>query len=324
MKSAYLDWNIYNNIEKLSELDDSERKIYSRIEKLIVEQKVISPYSNAHINDLIRGYNNNPKYIPLHLSTLKRLTNNLCIVQYWGHEKVSWHFRDVNEFFNSAIEENETAFESISEMLNEDETGMLGAAFGIYRKIPVPQNFKEVYKLDPIFSLIYPRTKNEMTMFALCEDILSFSNNAKKDYTLYKSLRSFSNRSLSKLSNQKEVIAQFDESLSKIPSHLIFDKVWELQASKSKTSDNPIYQKVTDTYFKIDFRGYKSDDRSPNMIDDALHVFYAAHCDYFVTIDDKCHYKANETYKSLGISARAYKPSEFLIMLNKTDKRSSI
>ena len=48
------------------------------------------------------------------------------------------------------------------------------------------------------------------------------------------------------------------------------------------------------------------------MIDDALHVFYGAHCDYFLTIDDKCYYKAAETYYKLGINTKALKPNEFV------------
>ena len=97
-----------------------------------------------------------------------------------------------------------------------------------------------------------------------------------------------------------------------IPAHLNFDDAWERYTPKTKTSDNPIYQKITDTYYKIDFKGYKSDNKFSNLIDDSLHVFYGAHCDYFVTLDDKCHYKATEIYKLLNIETKALKPNEFL------------
>lgn len=50
----YLDWNVFNKIEKKDDLDEDEKYIYSTIEKLITSQKSISPYSNAHINDLLR------------------------------------------------------------------------------------------------------------------------------------------------------------------------------------------------------------------------------------------------------------------------------
>ncbi|MBN4062015.1 MAG: hypothetical protein COA57_08155 [Flavobacteriales bacterium] len=98
---------------------------------------------------------------------------------------------------------------------------------------------------------------------------------------------------------------------SDIPVYLNIDEAWEEYAPKTKTSDNPAYQKITDTYCKIDFRGYKSDEKFSNLIDDSLHVFYGARCHYFVTIDDKCHYKAAETYHELGIQTKALKPNEF-------------
>ena len=55
-------------------------------------------------------------------------------------------------------------------------------------------------------------------------------------------------------------------------------------APKTKThTRTQNFQRLTDTYFKIMIsKGYKSDDRFSNMIDDSLHVSYAAHCDYFI------------------------------------------
>jgi hypothetical protein len=88
-------------------LDKEQFKTFSKIEELIGSKTLICPYSNAHINDLIRGYEVNPTYIPKHLETIARLTNNLCIVQYWGKDQAIWQFRDINEFFKSALEEKE-------------------------------------------------------------------------------------------------------------------------------------------------------------------------------------------------------------------------
>lgn len=323
MTHIYLDWNVFDKIEKINELEDEQKQIYLQIENLLLDENLIAPYSNAHINDLIRGYNKNPIYIPQHLKTLQRLTNNLCIVQYWGQREVLWHFRDPEEYFDTAINDLESSFESFEDLFKIDETGLMKATFGLYKNIPVPANFKEIYKANPIFAEIYPKTRTEMTMYALCEDIFDFSRNAKKDYNLYKTLRSYVNQSRAKMKNQAKMFKELDKSMSGIPSQLDFDAAWETQAAKTKTSDNPIYQRVTDTYFRIDFKGFKSDERFSNMIDDALHVFYGAHCDYFVTLDDKCHYKANETYKHLGIQTKVLKPKDFVEMMNKKTETPS-
>jgi len=312
MTYTYLDLNVCEKIEKKDRLEGSERTTYDQIEQLILDNKIICPYSNAHINDLLRGHANNPTFIPGHLETLNRLTNNLCVVQYWGNTQAAWHYRDVVEFFNSALEDKEVTTKSFTELCDWDETGLWQKQLDLLRLMPIPNNFKGIYKANPVFNLMFPRTKTQMNMLAMCEDLYDFSNNAKKDYSLYKSLRTFVNQSRAKLKQQQKMFKEIDKGMADLPTYLNNDEAWEKYAPKNKTSDNPVFQKITDTYFKIDFRGHKSDDKFSNMIDDSLHVFYGAHCNYFITNDDKCHYKAAETYHKLGIATRAMKPSEFV------------
>jgi len=303
---AYLDWNVFDRIEKKDNLDAKQRDTFSKIEQLIIDKKIVLPYSNAHINDLLRGHANNPTYIPKHLETLSRLTQNLRIVQYWGNAQTTWHYRGVNEFFNSALNNKDITSKPFTELLDFDE-----AQLNQLKAIPVPNNFKEIYKASPMFNFMFPRTKIEMNLLAMCEDLYDFSNNANRDYSLYKSLRSYVNQIYAKLKNQK-MLKEINKATNDVPVYLNMDDAWEQYVPKTKTSDNPAYQKITDTYLRIDFKGYKSDERFANMIDDSLHVFYGAYCDYFITIDDKCHYKAVETYHKLGIETKALKPNEFI------------
>jgi hypothetical protein len=312
MTYVYLDWNVFDRIEKKDCLDKPLHTLYNELEEMISEKKIVCPYSNAHINDLLRGHSKNPSYIINHLNTLERLTSNLCLVQYWGDTQVTWHYRDVNEFFNSALNDKDISIHSLSELLDDDETGHFQKLLDDFRLMPVPQNWNDIYDLDPIFNLIFPRTKAEHNMLALCEDINSFSNNVKKDFSLYKSLRRFVNQSWAKLKNQQKILGDLDKKITKLPSYLNYDESWQKYHPKTKTSENSEYQKIIETYCKIDFSGYKSDDKFPNLIDDSLHVFYGAHCDYFITIDDKCHYKAAETYHKLGILTLAMKPNDFI------------
>ena len=46
------------------------------------------------------------------------------------------------------------------------------------------------------------------------------------------------------------------------------------------------------------------------MFDDSMHTFYGAHCDYFVTNDDRCKYKAEQTFKKLKINTVVIKADE--------------
>lgn len=306
MLYTYLDWNVFDRIEKKDTLDKDEYNIYSKFDEFIRNNKIICPYSNAHINDLLRGYNNDPSYTRKHLETIKRLTNNLCIVQYWGNSITTWHYRDINEFFTSALSEIDLTSMSFIEFWGEDET------VDIFRSLTIPSEFKKIYKANPIFNRIFPKTKAHLNFFALCEDFYDLSNIIKKDNTIYKFLRNYVNQSYGKLRNHRDFLRKIDKLINDGPKHLDFYEEWEKYSPKNITSNNPAFQRITDTYLKIDFKGFKSDEKFSNMIDDSLHVFYGANCDYFITIDDKCHYKATETYDKLGIETKAMKPDKFI------------
>lgn len=56
MTHVYLDWNVLDRIEKKENLDEEQLNTFSKIEELFESKTLICPFSNAHINDLIRGY----------------------------------------------------------------------------------------------------------------------------------------------------------------------------------------------------------------------------------------------------------------------------
>lgn len=320
MKTVYLDWNVFNLIEKQSKLEKAEGQhdAFSRIEELILEGLITTPYSNAHINDLLRGYQKSKEYVPIHLQTLKRLTNNLCITQYWGHNKVSWHYRDVEEFFNSALDDLSFSHKKFTELIDWEgpESAIMDIQYRLLRMQPLPDNFGEMYKVHPIFGLMFPKSRTERNMLALCEDIFDFSQNAMKDYTIYKSLRSYLNQSRAKLTAHKDTFRKVDKSMADTPKQLNFDEAWEKFVPKNKTSDNPAFQKITDLYYKTDLSGYKSDERMANMIDDSIHVYYGSQCNYFVTVDDRCYSKALKIYADLKVPTAVLKPDEFVTKLS--------
>jgi len=91
-------------------------------------------------------------------------------------------------------------------------------------------------------------------MLAMFEDLHEFSNNAKKDFSLYKSLRTYFNQSRAKLKNQQKMLKEIDKSNADLPTYLNFDETLEKYSPKTITNLNPVYQKITDTYFKIDLK----------------------------------------------------------------------
>ena len=314
---AYLDWNVFNRIEKNgSENDILQKDIYSSIESAIQKGTIISPYSNAHMNDLHRGFLKNPDFIEGHLSTIERLTKNLCIVQYWGEKEAKWHYRDPREFFNSTVEEIDQTAESFSQLLTRFDDPLITVLGKLKNEIlrmqPVDKKFKDIYRVDPVFNLIYPRTKIEMNMLAMCEDLYDFSFRIKRDFTLYKTFRKFLIQFRMKYPQYQKLLQKFQTDIIGSPKHLSWDELWDQARPAYKESSNPVYDKIINLFTSTDLKGYRQDERFANLIDDALHTFYGAHCQYFVTIDDRCYDKAKLVYQKLKIPTLIMKPEEFI------------
>lgn len=325
MKEAlYLDWNIFNKLEKLETLSPLEAEIYQTINERIQNNEFEIPYSNAHLNDLLTGYLKNPSYVPGHLDFMEKLTDNLCIVQYWKQNQSTVHYRDVKEFFQSMIDDVGFLPASFEELMDDTysledlEPGSAERArmeltknqYNTLLSLPVHKDFFKIYKADPIFDLIYPRTKIEKTTLAMCDDLYKFSMNINKDYSLYKGLRKFIHASLAKVNGKDNILKMTKVST---PIYLTFDSVFEQAKPEFQPSENAAYDRLIYLFTKLDLSKSESkgDEKFKNMFDDSLHTFYAAHCNYFITIDKNCHEKATEVYKQLGIPTQVMFPEEF-------------
>lgn len=323
----YLDLNVFDRLEKLERLSPEEAETYQYLLDCLRSGEFQTMYSNAHINDLIRAFNNSPSgdttALEGHLHNLSVLTNNLCICQYWNEENVRIENRNVSEFFNNSLMENqkETSTQTFTELINslasdtknlvlDDSTSKtIGEITTGLFNIPLEDQFLGMLD-NPILQKMFPKATETKNMMSMLDDILSLSERMEADPKLY--------RELKKLMNPK-LMAQLipDEQSNKHEikqalKNLDMDAEMEKYAPKTKTSENPWYDKITDAYSKIDFKGYKSDREFSNMMDDARHTCYGAYCSFFITNDDRCHYKANEVYKQLGIGTLVMKPQEFV------------
>ena len=314
--NVYLDLNIFDRIEKKEKLNVFEKTIYTGIENLILDKKIIVSYSNAHLNDLFRGFQNNPDFIEGHLNYIKKLTNNLCICQYWGRNETTWHYRDIVEFFKEKKAEWEYEPTSFLEILSFDEIPNAPNLAELFKLIPLPPEFKKAYSVDPMFGIMYPKSRIENNQLSLMEDIFDFQSRLKSDYSLYKSFKSYLVQSLTKHRNNPEMLKSIKSNFGGLPKHLDFFEISDLYTPKTKTSENNAYSKIIETFYKYDLQGYKTDSNFNNMFDDALHTFYASHCSFFITNDDRCKYKAEKTFEKLKIKTKVIKAEEYGILKN--------
>ncbi|UUC44188.1 hypothetical protein [Flavobacterium cerinum] len=311
---VYIDLNIFDRLEKLEKLEEPERKFYEILFSMLKEKRVLTAYSNAHLNDLFRGYKKNPNYIEGHLNNIKSFTDNLCICQYWGEKAALLHFRDISDFFKEKVDDWEFEFNSYDELFEEEP--LLKQTIELSKFIPLPLEFKKGY-VDPMFGVMFPLSKIHNNLYALQSDIFNFQLRLKSDYGLYKSFRANLITGLNKIKSNKELIKSLNANVQELPKHLELSDIFDVYTPENKTSDNAIYSKIIDTFFKYDLSGYKSDGHFNNMFDDALHTFYAAHFDYFITNDDRCKYKAEKTFDKLKIKTKVITISEIEVIKNR-------
>ncbi|TCC99759.1 hypothetical protein EZ449_21340 [Pedobacter frigidisoli] len=302
--NVYLDLNIFDQIEKIHRLEKPEKGYYESLLGMIEGNQVTTAFSNAHLNDLFRGYQKNPEYINGHLENIRKLTKNLCICQYWDESKVTWHYRDIFDFFQSKVDEWDDIPNNYEDLFKDFPE--MESAHILYKLIPLPPNFKLGYK-EPMFGIMFPLSKIHNHQYALQADIFNFQARLKSDYGLYKAFKSYLVTGINKIKSNKEMLKSINQSYPDLPKHLGITDLLERYTPNTKTSDNQLYSKIVETFFKFDLAGYKSDGHFNNMFDDGLHTFYAAHFDYFITNDDRCKYKAEKTYEKLNISTRVIK-----------------
>lgn len=304
---VYIDLNVFDRLEKIDNLPVNEKPDYQLLLELLLNQTITTAYSNAHLNDLFRGYQKNPAYIDGHLNNIEKLTKSLCICQYWGDSSVTWHYRDIFEFFKA--KNSEWEFEpSNYEDLFKDEP-FLKHASELYKNIPLPDTFKSGY-VEPMFGIMFPLSKIQNTYYSLHSDIYNLQCRLKSDYGLYKSLKTYLLTSLNKMRSSKDFIKSISSNFKDLPKHLEITQIYDAVTPENKTSDNILYSKLIETFFKYDLAGYKTDGHFNNMFDDAIHCFYASHFDVFITNDDRCNYKAKKTYEKLNIQTTVIKIEE--------------
>lgn len=311
--TVYIDLNIFDRLEKFEKIAEVDKPNYQTLLTLLTDKKTTTAYSNAHLNDLFRGFQKNPDYIEGHLNNIKRFTDNLCICQYWGERNARWHYRDIFEFFYKKVDEWEFEPDTYEDLFKDEP--LMKSALELYKHIPLPADFKKGYT-EPMFGIMFPLSKMHNNFYALLSDIYNFQSRLKSDFSLYKALKTYLLTSLNKIKNKPELIKAVQSNFKDLPKHLELTDILDACTPVNKTNDNVLYSKVIETFYKFDLSGYKTDGHFNNMFDDALHTFYGAHFDTFITNDDRCNYKAKKTYERLKIQTKVFKIDEIGTLQN--------
>ncbi len=320
----YLDWNIYSNLMSVDRLTDNfEKQMYESLKEIFVlgREKIITPYSNAHLNDLMKSYKQGERErVESALAFISILTQNVCIAQYWDEENAKWHYRDPNDFFNSLIKDDEeNPFESFGDVLDTlDELGV-ASVFKNFKAIPHGIDFTEINKTNPMFAGLFSASQRDGSVFALMCDVFDMFNQIQTNPNVYIEFRKLFKNNLgisTNISNFDNTIEQLDAYFPKTMLNKSFTELFQ-EHNKDKSSKNKDYSKITGLYMQLDFVGFNSDkinekNKYQNLFNDALHCFYGAHCDFYITSDKRGYKKSKAVYQSEGILTQVLKPQEFI------------
>jgi hypothetical protein len=321
MEKVYLDWNVFTNLQSRNSLSNLEdKKKFENLDALLFAHKdeIAIPYSNAHLKDLLRGYSEDTiTMVKNSLDFLSSITNNFSLVQYWNEEQAMWHFRDPHEFFESLL--NELPFQEYGSF--ENFVKMFDGIEKMFEPFKLQLHnidFGQMQSQNPFFASLFPKAQKENSAYAMIEDIYNLFQTMFANPTVYMELRKMFKTGIgldSNISNYENVVQQLDGTLSKSMLKKSFKEL--LDVNKDKHSKNENYSKILSVYMQLDFVGYRSDKLSEknqydNLFNDALHCFYAAHCDYFITSDKKSYLKSKAVYQAEGINTSVMTPGEFV------------
>lgn len=303
-KILYLDWNVVKGIQNPTE------EAFKILISFITENRenLLIPYSSSHLNDLNKEYEKNKAYIDSDLLYLEQLSQNVAIAKYFGEENERVHNRNIFEFFESIRKDSfspENAGNTLAEMGNM--IGLMQQENDIDMSSLCDDNEhnNEVRGMFPSFF--------EKANFSnLLKDVFGQIANVNNNPTLFNEVR-------------KKTISHFDidtnmsnwnnSVLDKLNCH-IDDKLGDSSMKIIQNLINPpnqtFYDKYTMSYQLLGFWGFRSEtlnkkNKFNNAIEDAVHSFYGACSNCFITNDDIVYQRTKALFESFEISTQLIK-----------------
>lgn len=334
MIRTYFDWNVISCLKKPE---------YSELSQFITKHKdcLQFPYSPAHFNDLMKSYSQENAFFDTDLERLEYLSGKHLL--QWENNRTAALFCTPKEYFNGIKNQEDTFslmdFEKLLADMNEisDEFGVTKIGDNIKNNfMSLPSGIEINANNNLLAQKIFPNINSNSSMWDFFKDFSQFSKTLLHSKESYKDLRRIIGSEGVKLDenagnwSEDIVIERINYFLNKVKIGMTF---FEFIDFISKRQNKPFnrFQFFTTAYLLLDMIGYKPDklrkptDSIQNIINDAQHSFYAAHCDYFVALDKKLLSKTKVLYKELNISTMILSPEDYIqtlsIVIHKTTLR---
>lgn len=303
---------IYLDIHYLTKLD----KYPLLKEKLSIYSDYLNiVYSSAHIDDLRRS--SDIELTNLDLAQIKCYSESQCLAKYWGVDELCYDTRDPFEFYESF---RDTSFDISDTLKNLDFEFKMSGLENPFDKLGFSKSNLEddlIKNEKQLSTISLKRFKKELTFKSLFEDIGEIIQNSLTSNNLLNEARLGFDKHIPRkvIGNVKTNIVDYlNGELPNTIYHKTFDQlVIDSLKIRNKDKTFSVFDWFISRYSLLDLIGYKSDNKSvtSNIITDAFHAYYGAHCDIFLSEDKKLRAKAKVIYDEFGIDTCIFSEKEF-------------
>lgn len=329
MARVYFDKQIFSYLFKAEE--EKYKSLYGKLKA--AKEHLTYCYSHAHLLDL-RNDLTNKKYEELDF--METLVDDNYLQYDFTEKATSCYLAKPREAFDSLETVGQVSnFEDLFNIETDDplEQQLINSIkefirsfkvdFGGGQDIQLPEDYPE-----PLKNLM-SGDNGIQNLGQAIDYLLDLNSQFEKDKKLYKNLRNYSNQFYSK---EKFTIKKGDID-------------FELNANNSKikmsfndfidpVGDNSLsrYQYYTKAYTSLDLLGFEKDAsknlKYKNLINDAIHSYYGAYCDYVVSDDQGFLNKTKVLFRLFEIETKVLSAQEFIdsfdVTINsiETDHRS--
>jgi hypothetical protein len=337
MIRVYLDWNVFSYLNNFKD----SKEPYISLDRILNTNKgnILIPYTSAHLSDLITSYKKSEKGKAKtleNLDYLAELTDHRCIL-YNPKEATTYPDNyDIKEYFYELLDNDNLLSNGMEGLFGGTAVaGLFSSVLDILKLLPSgidTNNANQAIGKSPILNEAFKQFTQPSSFYDLLDASLSLTNKYNTEPTFYRNIRNASLDELQISNDYTQTTNPIDEIGKVIQSTPIkkdFEEFADANLKNYFGDKKPSrFDVFTNYYFTLDYFGYYRDKVFKNMLQDAFHAYYGAHCDFFVTDDDNTYHKAKAIYEYLNIDTVVCKTQHFIsefyakAILNNTSERN--
>ena len=217
MIRIYLDWNIFTYLKQRKESEELYKSIYNIIKKN--NNKLLFPYSPAHLQDLKQGFNKTEKsktLTYLDLTFLQEISQDHCLYLDHKEKKVIPIIKNPTEYFNEINNDNileEFDFENLISSDSKEISELWAKYIELLKSIPSGINLEQIDNIPEKYGNLKPLFQNtsiENNFYNLMKDVMKIISQPEKYSHIYKSVRNASIKEMKIDTNPKNWGNAFD------------------------------------------------------------------------------------------------------------------